>query len=39
VPLELDPLVGVNSILPGRFIVTFDQAFPMPAVDPPKVTP
>lgn len=39
VPLELDPEVGVTSILPGRFIVTFDQAFPMPAVDPPKVTP
>ena len=39
VPLELDPEIGVTSILPGRFIVTFDQAFPMPGVDPPKVTP
>ncbi len=38
VPLELDPQVGVTSILPGRFIVTFDQAFSMPSVDPPYVT-
>ncbi len=38
-PLELDPVVGVSSVFPGRFIVTFDQAFPFPAVDPPKVTP
>lgn len=37
VPLELDPAVGVNTIFPGRFIVTFDQAFGLPTVDPPSV--
>lgn len=36
-PLELDPEVGVTSIFPGRFVVTFEQAFPMPAVEPPNV--
>lgn len=37
-PLELDPEVGVTSIFPGRFVVTFEQAFGMPTVDPPVVT-
>lgn len=36
-PLELDPDVGVTSIFPGRFVVTFEQAFPLPTVDPPFV--
>ena len=36
-PLELDPSVGVTSIFPGRFVVTFDQAFGLPSVDPPRV--
>jgi hypothetical protein len=34
-PLETDPAVGVDTILPGRFIVTFSQAFGMPAISPP----
>lgn len=36
-PTELDPEVGVTSVFPGRFTVTFKQAFPMPAVGPPSV--
>jgi len=36
-PLELDPEVGVTSIFPGRFVVTFEQAFPLATVDPPMV--
>ncbi len=38
-PLEMDPAVGVTSVFPGRFIVTFDQAFPFPAVATPFVAP
>lgn len=38
VPFALDPDVGVTSIFPGRFVLTFEQAFPFPAVDPPFVT-
>ncbi|NUP10175.1 MAG: hypothetical protein HOW73_29345 [Polyangiaceae bacterium] len=37
-PLELDESIGVTTLFPGRFIVTFEQAFPMPGVDPPSVT-
>ncbi len=36
-PTQIDPEVGVTSIFPGRFTVTFKQAFPMPAVAPPTV--
>ena len=36
-PLETDPAVGVDTILPGRFIVTFSQAFGMPSISPPSV--
>ena len=35
VPMETDPSVGVDALLPGRFVVTFSQAFPMPAVAAP----
>ncbi|MFO0549030.1 MAG: hypothetical protein U0271_11625 [Polyangiaceae bacterium] len=38
-PLALDPSVGVTSIFPGRFLVTFEQAFAMPSVDPPQLGP
>lgn len=38
VPLVLDEEVGVTQVLPGRFVLTFEQAFPFPAVDPPFVT-
>jgi hypothetical protein len=37
VPLQLDPSVGVTSIFPGRFLVTFDQAFGFPGVAIPNV--
>lgn len=36
-PTEIDPEVGATSIFPGRFTVTFKQAFPMPAIAPPTV--
>ena len=34
-PLETDPSVGVDSILPGRFVLTFQQAFGMPSIAAP----
>jgi hypothetical protein len=37
VPMATDPSVGVDTILPGRFIVTFSQAFEMPSIGPPSV--
>ncbi len=37
VPLQLDPSVGVDSVFPGRFLVTFDQAFGVPGVSVPNV--
>jgi hypothetical protein len=37
VPTELDPAAAVTSIFPGRFTITFKQAFPMPAIAPPSV--
>lgn len=37
VPLDLDPSVGVTSAFPGRFILTFDQAFGFPGVEVPHV--
>jgi hypothetical protein len=36
-PLQLDPSVGVDSVFPGRFLVTFDQAFGLPGVSVPNV--
>jgi hypothetical protein len=36
-PLEPDPSVGVDGPWPGRFVLTFRQAFPMPTVAPPSV--
>jgi len=37
VPLQLEPSLGVDGHLPGEFVVTFKQAFGMPAIAPPGV--
>jgi hypothetical protein len=37
VPLQLEPSLGIDSHLPGEFVVTFKQAFGMPSIAPPGV--